>query len=64
VVTREKPDRPIGWVTRSALWQAIESANEQRAGQNPEEKLNECPGFDERSLQSLRQSSIQSETLR
>jgi CIC family chloride channel protein len=26
VVTREKPDLPIGLVTRSALWQAIESA--------------------------------------
>lgn len=26
VVTRDKPDLPIGLVTRSALWQAIESA--------------------------------------
>jgi CIC family chloride channel protein len=33
VVTRENPERPIGLITRSGLWQAIESAKEQRAGQ-------------------------------
>ncbi len=32
VVTPERPDCPIGLVTRSALWQAIEAAKEQRAG--------------------------------
>jgi CIC family chloride channel protein len=30
VVTRENPDCPVGLVTRSALWQAIESARERR----------------------------------
>ena len=30
VVTRERPDCPIGLITRSALWQAIESAREKR----------------------------------
>jgi len=34
VVTREQPDCPIGLVTRSGLWQAIESAKEQRAGRS------------------------------
>jgi CIC family chloride channel protein len=38
VVTRETPDRPIGLVTRSALWQAIESARVQRAGRKTEAK--------------------------
>ena len=33
VVTRENPELPIGLVTRSGLWQAIESAMEQRTGQ-------------------------------
>jgi CIC family chloride channel protein len=32
VVTRERPDCPIGLITRSALWQAIESAREKRTG--------------------------------
>jgi CIC family chloride channel protein len=32
VVTRERPDRPIGLVTRSSLWQAIEAAKVKRAG--------------------------------
>lgn len=40
VVTREKPDCPIGLVTRSALWQAIEAAKEQRAGRSTEDKQN------------------------
>lgn len=31
VVTRANPERPIGLVTRSGLWQAIESAREMRA---------------------------------
>ena len=31
VVTREQPDRPIGLVTRSGLWAALETAKEQRA---------------------------------
>jgi len=35
VVTRERPDRPIGLVTRSSLWQGIESAKVQRAGTSP-----------------------------
>jgi CIC family chloride channel protein len=38
VVTREKPDCPVGLVTRSALWQAIESAKEQQAGRRTEAK--------------------------
>ena len=37
VVSRDTPDRPIGLVTRSGLWQAIETAKEQRASQKPEE---------------------------
>jgi CIC family chloride channel protein len=32
VVTREKPDRPIGLITRSELWAALETAKEERAG--------------------------------
>ncbi len=32
VVTREEPDRPIGLVTRSGLWAAIESARAKRVG--------------------------------
>jgi CIC family chloride channel protein len=32
VVTREKPDCPIGLVTRSGLWAALETAKEERAG--------------------------------
>ncbi len=32
VVTRDMPDRPIGLITRSGLWAALESAKEQRAG--------------------------------
>jgi len=32
VVSRENPDRPVGLVTRSALWQAIELAKEKRTG--------------------------------
>ncbi len=32
VVTREKPDRPIGLITRSGLWAALETAKEERAG--------------------------------
>jgi CIC family chloride channel protein len=36
VVSREKPDCPIGLVTRSGLWQAIESAKERRAGGQPQ----------------------------
>lgn len=31
VVTREVPDRPIGLITRSGLWEALETAREQRA---------------------------------
>jgi hypothetical protein len=31
-VTREKPDRPIGLITRSGLWAALETAKEERAG--------------------------------
>jgi len=38
VVTRERPELPIGLVTRSALWQAIESAKGQRAGRSTEGK--------------------------
>ena len=38
VVNRERPDLPIGLLTRSALWQAIESAKEQRVGRNPEDQ--------------------------
>jgi len=34
VVARERPDCPIGLVTRSALWQAIESAKEHRVEKN------------------------------
>ena len=34
VVTRETPDRPIGLVTRSGLWAAIETAKEQRLAAN------------------------------
>jgi CIC family chloride channel protein len=33
VVTRENPDRPIGLITRSGLWGALETAKEERAGQ-------------------------------
>ena len=32
VVTREKPDRPIGLITRSGLWAALETAKKERAG--------------------------------
>jgi CIC family chloride channel protein len=32
VVTREKPDRPIGLITRSGLWAALETAKQERAG--------------------------------
>jgi CIC family chloride channel protein len=32
VVTREKPDCPIGLITRSGLWAALETAKEGRAG--------------------------------
>ena len=32
VVTREKPDCPIGLITRSGLWAALETAKEERAG--------------------------------
>ncbi len=32
VVTREKPDCPIGLITRSGLWSALETAKEGRAG--------------------------------
>jgi len=32
VVTRENPDRPIGLITRSGLWAALETAKEGRAG--------------------------------
>jgi CIC family chloride channel protein len=32
VATREEPDRPIGLITRSGLWAAIETARKQRAG--------------------------------
>jgi len=31
VATREKPDRPIGLITRSGLWAALETAKEERA---------------------------------
>jgi len=31
VVTHEQPDRPIGLVTRSGLWEALETAKEQLA---------------------------------
>ena len=31
VVTREKPECPIGLVTRSGLWAALETAKEQHA---------------------------------
>ena len=32
VVTCEKPDCPIGLITRSGLWDALETAKEERAG--------------------------------
>jgi CIC family chloride channel protein len=32
VVTREEPDRPIGLITRSGLWAALETAKQERAG--------------------------------
>jgi CIC family chloride channel protein len=32
VVTHEQPDRPIGLITRSGLWAALETAKEQLAG--------------------------------
>jgi CIC family chloride channel protein len=32
VVAREKPDCPIGLITRSGLWAALETAKEERAG--------------------------------
>jgi CIC family chloride channel protein len=38
VVTRERPDCPIGLVTRSALWHAIETAKGRLAGGSAEEK--------------------------
>lgn len=38
VVTREKPDRPVGLITRSALWQAIEFAREEQVGRKTEAK--------------------------
>jgi len=31
VVTPEQPDRPIGLITRSGLWAALENAKEQLA---------------------------------
>lgn len=34
VVTRDKPDLPIGLVTRSGLWAALETAKEQMAAQH------------------------------
>ena len=34
VVTPEQPDRPIGLVTRSGLWEALETAKEQLAAQH------------------------------
>jgi CIC family chloride channel protein len=38
VVSRDKPDCPVGLITRSALWQAIESARELHAEKPSEEK--------------------------
>ena len=35
VVTHEQPDRPIGLITRSGLWAALETAKEQLAAQHP-----------------------------
>ena len=32
VVTRQEPDRPIGLITRSGLWAALETAKKERAG--------------------------------
>ena len=32
VVARERPDCPIGLITRSGLWGALETAKEERAG--------------------------------
>lgn len=37
VVTREMPDRPIGLITRSGLWAALESAKDVRATQDAPE---------------------------
>jgi CIC family chloride channel protein len=37
VVARHKPDCPVGLVTRSALWQAIEAAKEDRTGRKQED---------------------------
>ena len=31
VVTREKPDCPIGLITRSGLWSALEAAKQEQA---------------------------------
>jgi hypothetical protein len=31
VVSRDRPDRPIGLITRSGLWTALESAKQQQA---------------------------------
>jgi CIC family chloride channel protein len=39
VVSRERPDRPIGLVTRASLWKAIESAKEQQGiGADPRDR--------------------------
>jgi CIC family chloride channel protein len=34
VVTREKPDCPIGLITRSGLWSALETAKEESAARS------------------------------
>lgn len=36
VVMRQQPDHPIGLITRSGLWTALESAKEQMVGRHPE----------------------------
>jgi CIC family chloride channel protein len=44
VVTRENPDRPIGLITRSGLWGALETAKEERAGRLAGTKMESQPG--------------------
>ena len=39
VVSRDRPDCPVGLVTRSALWQAIEAARGLRSEKPQEGKL-------------------------
>jgi len=44
VVTRQEPDRPIGLITRSGLWAALETAKKERVGRLARLKTEDRPG--------------------